>query len=205
MQNLWKNPLRRAAFGLALVAVIAGALSFGFSRSTSASEATPGGAALFADQAAPGYPVAECFRQSPDSQPLNKVIQLKNSLFGNAVVGVTRPDMFCEWGLKYIQLPNPPGTPGANTQPRLLECFRTVNGNTPNLPITLSTNNFGVDKLYVTNSDHMCETALKQKDTAVVRRLRRAKVRPRTARCRRVPTRSCVRIVTAGCQSLTQS
>ena len=109
--------------------------------------------------------VYECFELTQGQDP-NKVVQLDTDNFGKDIVTVRTSRMMCESAYKYRQL-----GPGEKPKPpalnAVLQCFRLQNGQDPNDPAILDTQNFGPNTVQIRTSRQMCESATKLMNGAV--------------------------------------
>ncbi|HZP26966.1 MAG TPA: hypothetical protein VFB90_07970 [Dehalococcoidia bacterium] len=116
---------------------------------------TPGGTAFQTS-------IFECFNIERGSDPNDRYL-LTTANFGPDVVTVRKANTMCEEATKA----NAAGVIfGSIDQPRVWECYRLNDGDKPNLPFTLLTNNFGPDGVTVRDAFMMCEEARKDRPTA---------------------------------------
>jgi hypothetical protein len=113
----------------------------------------------------PPTQVFECFsaQRGPDAAA---VVRLITQNFGGDLVRVRNLVMMCELAFKVKPVP---GTnPGADPTPlpdpaqtRIFACYKLDRGDDPNDPFTLTTANFGTDKVIVRDSNLLCEEGSK--------------------------------------------
>jgi hypothetical protein len=115
----------------------------------------------------PPTQVFECFntQRGPDAAA---TVRLVTQNFGGDLVRVRNLVMMCELAFKVK--PTTTGTTDSTPLPdpaqtRIFACYRLERGDDPNDPFTLATDNFGIDRVVVRDSNLLCEEGTKTRVT----------------------------------------
>lgn len=110
----------------------------------------------------PGDHVFECYRIEEGADP-NQPVALVTDNFGSDEVVVRRATIMCEGAEKAITdatgITVTFGQPGVH----VLACYRLIDGDKPDAPFNLTTDNFGTDEVVVRRAIIMCEEAQKSR------------------------------------------
>jgi hypothetical protein len=103
----------------------------------------------------------QCYRLSGGNNPQAPFRLLTNN-FGRDDVRVMDSVLMCEGSAKFRQNSDGTITQFGDVTGQVVQCFRILEGGSPNLQVTLDTENFGQDEVAVRRSSLMCEPARKQ-------------------------------------------